>query len=156
MAKDFNIYQWRRQQLVENQVSEEKKSWKKDFEEIMNANDLTKGEIMDFISVYFKDEKGKPNMVGLNEEENIMASSITFEDLAKYGATRLPWDPISGAWLEATQPKAFEEWKDRFIRIYGDSKLEVKNGRLHPVGNEKWDQFSKSGMDVMRSSGPLD
>jgi hypothetical protein len=122
----------------------------------METNNLTPVEVMDYLENYFKDEKGKPSVMGLNEEENIMASSITFEDLAKYGADRLPWDPISGAWLEATQPKVFEEWKDRFIRIYGDSKLEVKDGRLHPVGNEKWDQFSKSGMNVMRSSGPLD
>jgi len=54
MAKDFNVYQWRRQQLVENQVSEEK-SWKKDFEEIMKNNNLNQGEVHDFISLYFKD-----------------------------------------------------------------------------------------------------
>jgi len=68
MAKDFNVYQWRRQQLVENQVSEEK-SWKKDFEEIMDTNNLNQGEVHDFISLYFKDKKGKPLNVSLNEGE---------------------------------------------------------------------------------------
>jgi len=81
MAKDFNVYQWRRQQLTENQVSEEKGSWKKDFKEIMDANNLTKGEIMDFISIYFKDEKGKPTMVGLNEDLEI-GNEYTKEEVA--------------------------------------------------------------------------
>jgi len=71
MAKDFNVYQWRRNHLNENQVSEGEKSWKKDFEKIMDANDLTQGEVLDFISIYFKDEKGKPTMIGLNEDLKI-------------------------------------------------------------------------------------
>lgn len=68
MAKDFNIYQWRREHLNENQVSENIPSWKEEFKDIMKANNLTPGEVMDFVSIYFKDEKDKPNMIGLNEE----------------------------------------------------------------------------------------
>ena len=59
---------------------------------------------------------------------------------------------MSGAFLEATKQKAFDEWKDRFIRLYGDSKLEVKNGRIHPVGNQKWDKLSQSGGSIMRAT----
>ena len=81
MAKNFNVYQWRRDHLNENQVSEGGKSWKKDFEEIMDANDLTQGEVMDFISIYFKDEKGKPNMIGLNEDLKI-GNEYTKEEVA--------------------------------------------------------------------------
>ena len=81
MAKDFNVYQWRRNHLNENQVSEGGKSWKKDFEEIMDANDLTQGEVLDFISIYFKDEKGKPNMIGLNEDLEI-GNEYTKEEVA--------------------------------------------------------------------------
>ena len=118
MAKDFNVYQWRRQQLVENQVSEEK-SWKKDFKEIMDANDLTKGEIMDFISIYFKDEKDKPIMVGLNEEMKI-GQEYTKEEVAnmfdqiywkatnkldKDGILALPFDKIR--YFGMYPPKAY-------------------------------------------------
>ena len=81
MAKDFNVYQWRRNHLNENQVSEGGKSWKKDFEEIMDANDLTQGEVLDFISIYFKDEKGKPNMISLNEDLEI-GNEYTKEEVA--------------------------------------------------------------------------
>lgn len=81
MAKDFNVYQWRRNHLNENQVSEGGKSWKKDFEEIMDANDLTQGEVLDFISIYFKDEKGKPTMIGLNEDLEI-GNEYTKEEVA--------------------------------------------------------------------------
>ena len=90
MAKDFNIYQWRRQHLVENQVSEEKGSWKKDFKEIMDANDLTKGEIMDFVSIYFKDEKDKPTMVGLNEEALERSKLYPKETLLQFEKVWLP------------------------------------------------------------------
>ena len=81
MAKDFNVYQWRRNHLNENQVSEGGKSWKKDFEEIMDANDLTQGEVLDFISIYFKDEKGKPTIIGLNEDLEI-GNEYTKEEVA--------------------------------------------------------------------------
>ena len=81
MAKDFNVYQWRRNHLNENQVSEGEKSWKKDFEKIMDANDLTQGEVLDFISIYFKDEKGKPTMIGLNEDLEI-GNEYTKEEVA--------------------------------------------------------------------------
>ena len=46
-------------------------SWKEEFKDIMKTNNLTPGEVMDFVSIYFKDEKGKPNMVGLNEDLKI-------------------------------------------------------------------------------------
>jgi hypothetical protein len=127
MAKDFNIYQWRRQQLVENQVSEEKKSWKKDFEEIMNANDLTKGEIMDFVSLYFKDEKGKPNMVGLNEnEEEKTIQDLTWEDVSglslptsDFGTYRYMdnRDMFNDEWRE----KTLQSWKDSLVRQFPDA-----------------------------------
>ena len=108
MAKDFNVYQWRRKHLNENQVSEGEKSWKKDFEKIMDANDLTQGEVLDFISIYFKDEKGKPNMIGLNEDLKI-GDEYTKEEVAnmfdqiywkatnkldKEGILALPFDKI--------------------------------------------------------------
>ena len=34
MAKDFNIYQWRRNHLNENQVSENTPSWKEEFKDL--------------------------------------------------------------------------------------------------------------------------
>jgi hypothetical protein len=143
MAKDFNVYQWRRNHLNEN-VDETFST--KQYREDDKINNFTNNEKNDYLSTNFQ------NQIGLNEEDGIMVSTITFEDLAKYGADRLPWDAVSGAFLEATKQKAFDEWKDRFIRLYGDSKLEVKNGRLHPVGNQKWDQFSQSGGDIMRAA----
>ena len=69
MAKDFNVYQWRHQHLNENQVSENETSWKEDFKRIMDTNNLNQDEVQDFISIYFKDEKGKPLNVSLNEGE---------------------------------------------------------------------------------------
>ena len=49
----------------------------------MDANDLTKGEIMDFISVYFRDEKDKPTMVSVNEnEEEKTIRDIKWDDVA--------------------------------------------------------------------------
>jgi hypothetical protein len=152
MAKDFNIYQWRRQQLVENQVSEEKKSWKKDFEEIMNANELTKGEIMDFISVYFKDEKGKPNMVGLNEnEEEKTIQDIEWSDVA---GLSLPTsdagtymymdnrDMFSDEWRKRT----LQGWKDSLVRHFPDAmSFKVVIDRSQP----SYDQVKILNKDYM-------
>lgn len=154
MAKDFNIYQWRRQQLVENQVSEEKKSWKKDFEEIMNANDLTKSEIMDFVSIYFKDEKDKPTMVGLNEnEKDLKVSTITFDQA---NGKKLPYDITGGAYIEILRPNVFDEWKDRFIRVYGDADLKV-NGNKLIASSEKVDALqARAADDIRRAVGTVD
>jgi hypothetical protein len=127
MAKDFNIYQWRRQQLVENQVSEEKKSWKKDFKEIMDANDLTKGEIMDFISVYFRDEKDKPTMVSVNEnEEEKTIRDIKWDDVAGLSLPTNDYgtymymdnrDMFDDKWRERT----LQSWKDSLVRQFPDA-----------------------------------
>jgi hypothetical protein len=70
MAKDFNVYQWRRQHLNENQVSENETSWKEDFKKIMDINNLNQGEVHDFISLYFKDEKGNPLNISMNENSD--------------------------------------------------------------------------------------
>ena len=108
MAKDFNVYQWRREHLNENQVSENTPSWKEEFKDIMKANNLTPGEVMDFVSIYFKDEKGKPTMIGLNEDLEI-GNEYTKEEVAnmfdqiywkatnkldKEGILALPFDKI--------------------------------------------------------------
>jgi len=154
MAKDFNIYQWRRQQLVENQVSEEKGSWKKDFEDIMDANNLTKGEIMDFISVYFKDEKGKPTMVSVNENgEDLKVSTITFDQA---NGKKLPYDITGGAYIEILRPNVFDEWKDRFIRVYGDADLKVSGNKLI-ASSEKIDALqARAASDIRGAVGTVD
>ena len=119
MAKDFNIYQWRREHLNENQVSENTPSWKEEFKDIMKANNLTPGEVMDFVSIYFKDEKGKPNMIGLNEDLKI-GDEYTKEEVAnmfdqiywkatnkldKEGILALPFDKIR--YFGVYPPKAY-------------------------------------------------
>ena len=149
MGKDFNVYQWRRDHLNEN-VDETFST--EQYREDDKINNFTRGEKIDRMSTSFQDKKGNDIQIGLNEENDVMVSTITFEDLAKYGADRLPWDAVSGAFLEATRQKAFDDWKDRFIRLYGDSKLEVKNGRFHPIRNQKWDQLSQSGGSIMRAA----
>lgn len=156
MAKDFNVYQWRRSHLTENQVSENNKSWKEEFKSIMDANDLTKGEIMDFVSIYFKDENGNPTMIGLNEDDKLKVSTIKFEDLDKTNIYKLPYGAVEGSWLGVLDTDKLENWRERFLRVYGDAELTPKGDKFIPTGNEKWNKAEKSGPDAMRSSGPLD
>jgi hypothetical protein len=154
MAKDFNVYQWRRQHLNENQVSEEKGSWKKDFEDIMDANNLTKGEIMDFVSIYFKDEKGNPVNVGLNEnEEGMKVSTVTFDQVK---GMKLPYDITGGAYIEILRPNVFDEWKDRFMRVYGDADLKANGDRLI-ASSEKVDALqARAASDIRGAVGTVD
>ena len=153
MAKDFNVYQWRRNHLNENQVSEENTSWKEEFKSIMDANDLTPGEVMDFVSIYFKDEKGNPTMIGLNEENEMMVSTLSFDDIK---GKKLPYDITGGAWIEVLRPQSFEDWKDRFIRVYGDAKLSINGDKFIP-SNEKIDALNKTAAsDIRRAVGTVD
>ena len=154
MAKDFNIYQWRRQQLVENQVSEEKKSWKEDFKEIMKANNLTSVEVMDYLENYFKDEKGKPNMVGLNEnEKDLKVSTITFDQA---NGKKLPYDITGGAYIEILRPNVFDEWKDRFIRIYGDADLKANGNKLIASSGKVDALQARAADDIRGAVGTVD
>jgi len=131
MAKDFNVYQWRRQHLNENQVSEEK-SWKKDFEEIMDTNNLTKGEIMDFISIYFKDEKGKPINVSLNEELEI-GQEYTKEEVANM-FDQIYWKATNK--LDKNGILALPSDKIRYMGMYPSNSSSALPNFVSPKGPE--------------------
>jgi len=65
MAKDFNVYQWRRQYL--NESVEETFSTKQ-YREDDKINNFTPGEKIDRMSTSFQDEEGNDIQIGLNEE----------------------------------------------------------------------------------------
>ena len=68
MAKDFNVYKWRRNQLNENQIfDDENLSFKEEFDRFMDTNPGP-GEIWDWFSIHFKDKEGKPAHMSLNED----------------------------------------------------------------------------------------
>ena len=65
MAKDFNVYQWRRDQLNENHSN---MSLKAAMEEWFGNSTPTKEEMMGFIEWFYNQGAGEPSMIGLNEE----------------------------------------------------------------------------------------
>jgi len=79
MAKDFNIYQWRR-----NHLNEEHKnpSLKGAMEEWFGDSIPTKEEMMGFIEWFYNQGTGEPNMIGLNEDLEI-GNEYTKTDLSK-------------------------------------------------------------------------
>ena len=65
MAKDFNIYQWRRQHLNEEQSNV---SLKKAMEEWFGGTTPTKEEMINFVEWFYNQDSSEPNMIGINEE----------------------------------------------------------------------------------------
>jgi len=150
MAKDFNVYQWRREHLNEN-VDETFST--KQYREDDKINNFTKGEKIDRMSTSFQDEKGNDIQIGLNEEGEMMVSTLSFDDIK---GKKLPYDITGGAWIEVLRPESFEDWKDRFIRIYGDAKLSINGDKFIP-SNEKIDALNKSAAsDIRGAVGTLD
>lgn len=150
MAKDFNVYQWRREHLNEN-VDETFST--KQYREDDKINNFTKGEKIDRMSTSFQDEKGNDIQIGLNEEGEMMVSTLSFDDIK---GKKLPYDITGGAWIEVLRPESFKDWKDRFIRVYGDAKLNINGDKFIP-SNEKIDALNKTAAsDIRGAVGTLD
>ena len=134
MAKDFNVYQWRRQHLNENQVSENTPSWKEEFKDIMKTNNLTPGEVMDCVSIYFKDEKGKPAMIGLNEGDSIVKTikDLTWSDVE---GVSLPTKTVGiNRPMEKGKENLLGSWKDLFKDDEKETvKIKIKNKKAEFV-----------------------
>jgi hypothetical protein len=134
MAKDFNVYQWRRQHLNENQVSENETSWKEDFEGIMNANNLNQGEVHDFISLYFKDKKGKPLNISLNEGNSIIKTikDLTWSDVE---GVSLPTKSVGiNHPMEKGKENLLKFWKNLFKDDEKETvEIKIENGKAEFV-----------------------
>jgi len=83
----------------------------------------------------------------------MMVSTLSFEDTK---GKKLPYDITGGAWIEVLRPESFEDWKDRFIRIYGDAKLSINGDKFIP-SNEKIDALNKTAAsDIRGAVGTVD
>ena len=151
MAKDFNVYQWRRQHLNENQGEEFST---KQYREDNKVNNFTQGEKNDYLSTRFKDEKGKSININTNEGEgDLKVSTITFDQAS---GMKLPYDITGGAYIEILRPNVFDEWKDRFMRVYGDADLKVNGDRLI-ASSEKVDTLqARAASDIRGAVGTVD
>jgi hypothetical protein len=151
MAKDFNVYQWRREHLNENRGEEFST---KQYREDNKVNNFTQGEKNDYLSTRFKDEKGKSINISTNEGEgDLKVSTITFDQA---NGMKLPYDITGGAYIEILRPNVFDEWKDRFIRIYGDADLKANGDRLI-ASSEKVDALqARAASDIRGAVGTVD
>ena len=141
MAKDFNVYQWRREHLNENQESFSD-AFKKDNE----VNNFTQGEKNDYAERYFD------SMISQNENQGgLKVSTITFEDI-KGKNMWAPWDVTAGAYIKLKDDKdLFDDWKNRFIRIYGDADLKANGDKLI-ASSEKVNTLNKAAADTIRGA----
>lgn len=65
MAKDFNIYQWRRNFLNEGNQNP---SLKAAMEEWFGSSTPTREEMINFVEWFYNQDASEPSMMGLNEE----------------------------------------------------------------------------------------
>jgi hypothetical protein len=143
MAKDFNVYQWRREHLNENQESFSD-AFKKDNE----VNNFTQGEKNDYAERYFD------SMISQNEnQEGLKVSTVTFDQVK---GMKLPYDITGGAYIEILRPNVFDEWKDRFMRVYGDADLKANGDKLI-ARSEKVDTLqARAASDIRGAVGTVD
>lgn len=105
MAKDFNIYQWRRNYLNEGNQNP---SLKAAMEEWFGNTTPTREEMINFIEWFYNQDASEPSMIGLNEDLEI-GNEYTKEEVAnmfdqiywkatnkldKEGILALPFDKI--------------------------------------------------------------
>ena len=65
MAKDFNVYQWRRNFLNEGNQNP---SLKAAMEEWFGSSTPTREEMINFVEWFYNQDASEPSMMGLNEE----------------------------------------------------------------------------------------
>lgn len=80
MAKDFNVYQWRREHLNEGNQNP---SLKAAMEEWFGSSTPTKEEMMGFIEWFYNQGTGEPNMIGLNEKKLESGDNYSKTDISK-------------------------------------------------------------------------
>jgi hypothetical protein len=80
MAKDFNVYQWRRQHLNEEHSNV---SLKKAMEEWFGGTTPTKEEMINFVEWFYNQDPSEKNMMGLNESNVVVKKikDITWDDV---------------------------------------------------------------------------
>ena len=150
MAKDFNIYQWRRNHLNEGHNNP---SLKAAMEEWFGGSTPTREEMINFVEWFYNQDASEPSMMGLNEMGEMMVSTLTFDDVK---GKKVPYDITGGAWIETLRPGAFEDWKERFIRVYGDAKLSINGDKFIP-SNKKIDTLNKTAAsDIRGAVGTVD
>jgi hypothetical protein len=117
MAKDFNVYQWRRNHLNEN--VEEKYSTQQ-YREDNEINNFTKGEKIDRMSTSFQDEKGNDIQIGVNEEK--VAKGVIRKSIDD-----LTWSDVEGLSLPTkvegvnrVMEKGFERFLDEWKALFND------------------------------------
>jgi hypothetical protein len=150
MAKDFNVYQWRRQHLNEGHSNV---SLKKAMEEWFGGSTPTKEEMINFVEWFYNQDSSEPNMIGINEEESLKVSTVTFDQVK---GMKLPYDITGGAYIEILRPNVFDEWKDRFMRVYGDADLKANGDKLI-ARSEKVDTLqARAASDIRGAVGTVD
>ena len=129
MAKDFNVYQWRREFLTEG--VEETFSTKQ-YREDDKINNFTNGEKIDRMSTSFQDEEGNDIPIGLNE------------DILKKKIKDLTVQDVIGTYLPPTENSTTSEYIDD-RPIFDDNWRQVRLDRWRETlyqdspGSEEWE-----------------
>lgn len=130
MAKDFNVYQWRREHL--NESVEETFSTKK-YEEYNNINNLTRGEKLDYMSTNFQDKEGDDIQIGLNEEGIVKKKikDLTVQDVMD---TFLPAtvNSTTSEYIDK-RPLFDDEWRQTRLNRWRDTLYQDS------PGSEEWE-----------------
>jgi hypothetical protein len=129
MAKDFNVYQWRREHLNEN--VDETFSTKR-YREDDKINNFTPGEKIDQMSTSFQDESGKDIQIGLNE------------DIVKKKIKDLTVQDVLGVYLPPTinsTTSEFIDTRDMFDDNWRQARLDRWRKTLYQdsPGSEEWE-----------------
>lgn len=113
----FNIYQWRRNQLItEGEGSEDK---------VQKVYDT----IEKFLDPKYTDNMGKSAVIsaisrGLFLEENLNKNKVKVNDIEFSVKDSYPKDVAMGEGVEFKNENDFIAWKDNFIKKYGNIELE--------------------------------
>jgi uncharacterized membrane-anchored protein YjiN (DUF445 family) len=147
MNNNFNISEWRRQQLQKEVVKEDthkklKNTLKEEITRILSEGEIKESKIekiydniIDFLSPQYRDNMGKGAVVsaisrGLFLEENlnegkITVKSIKFSDLGDKNL--LPTNIGMGSSRKIKDEDDFKTWKADFLKKYGNIELEKGN-----------------------------
>ena len=130
MAKDFNVYQWRRQHL--NESVEETFSTKQ-YREDDKINNFTPVEKIDRMSTSFQDEEGNDIQVGLNEEGIVKKKikDLTVQDVMD---TFLPAtvNSTTSEYIDK-RPLFDDEWRQTRLNRWKDTLYQDS------PGSEEWE-----------------
>ena len=138
MAKDFNVYQWRREHLNENQ-----ESFSDAFNKDNKVNNFTKPEKVDYTERYFG------SMISQNENQGgLKVSTLKLEDTK---GMKLPFNITAGAYISELNSVTFEEWKESFIDKYGDADLTIEGNKFIP-SNKEIDILDKNAAAAIRGA----